>query len=322
MQKRFVIIGCQGHYGDCLGTAAQAENLTLIGIAPGFAGEDMQGIQKDCGRRGLAAPPCFASWETMAESLRPDIAVVNTRFDRNAAIAAALLRQGIHVYAEKPAGITLEQIDKVEAARDASGAVYLSMLTYYYEAPYPEAAQIVRSGALGDLCLISAQKSYRFGTRPPYFFRPEQYGGTIPWVGIHALSWAYWFSGGRPFTDLAAHRCDIDTPQGRLDIACTVEGTLGGIPFTAHMDYLRPDSAPTHGDDRLRAAGTKGILEIRDGQIRLLGIEKPNRPPPAQENIFAAFVKSIDGTPARFTAADCFAVSRAAVAAQAVARCG
>ena len=38
----------------------------------------------------------------------------------------------------------------------------------------------------------------------------------------------------------------------------------------AHADYLRPDAAPTHGDDRLRVAGSKGVLEIRDGRCILI----------------------------------------------------
>jgi predicted dehydrogenase len=29
------------------------------------------------------------------------------------------------------------------------------------------------------------------------------------------------------------------------------------------LDYLRPPSAPTHGDDRLRLAGTKGVIEYQ-----------------------------------------------------------
>jgi hypothetical protein len=29
------------------------------------------------------------------------------------------------------------------------------------------------------------------------------------------------------------------------------------------MDYLRPNKAPSHGDDRLRIAGTKGVLEYQ-----------------------------------------------------------
>ena len=36
----------------------------------------------------------------------------------------------------------------------------------------------------------------------------------------------------------------------------------GGLA-TLRVDYFRPETAPTHGDDRLRLAGTKGIVEYQ-----------------------------------------------------------
>jgi len=54
----------------------------------------------------------------------------------------------------------------------------------------------------------------------------------------------------------------------------------GGVA-TLSMDYHRPGSASTHGDDRLRVVGTKGILEYRiaDGLMLLRegssGVEHP-----------------------------------------------
>jgi predicted dehydrogenase len=38
----------------------------------------------------------------------------------------------------------------------------------------------------------------------------------------------------------------------------------------SNLDYLRPDSAPTHGDDRLRIAGSEGVLEVLGAEGRVL----------------------------------------------------
>ncbi|HEU5314506.1 MAG TPA: gfo/Idh/MocA family oxidoreductase, partial [Chloroflexota bacterium] len=38
----------------------------------------------------------------------------------------------------------------------------------------------------------------------------------------------------------------------------------GGMATTT-VDYLRPEAAPTHGDERIRMAGTKGVVEISTG---------------------------------------------------------
>jgi len=35
-----------------------------------------------------------------------------------------------------------------------------------------------------------------------------------------------------------------------------------GGTATCHLDFLRPEAAPTHGDDGLRIAGSEGVLEV------------------------------------------------------------
>ena len=37
-----------------------------------------------------------------------------------------------------------------------------------------------------------------------------------------------------------------------------------------HADFLRPTGAPSHGDDRLRIAGTLGVVEVRGGRCLLI----------------------------------------------------
>ena len=43
----------------------------------------------------------------------------------------------------------------------------------------------------------------------------------------------------------------------------------GGAMASVNIDYYRPAKAETHGDDRIRCAGTKGVLEVRDDCIYL-----------------------------------------------------
>ena len=73
----------------------------------------------------------------------------------------------------------------------------------------------------------------------------------------------------------------------------------GGATAAVTMDFLRPAGAPTHGDDRLRIAGDRGILETMsaDGQVELLSEEAPRQvaleTPP--ESLFADFVTELRG---------------------------
>ena len=42
---------------------------------------------------------------------------------------------------------------------------------------------------------------------------------------------------------------------------------------SVNLDYYRPQSAPTHDDDRIRLAGTEGVLEVRDGLVHLMNAD-------------------------------------------------
>lgn len=49
-----------------------------------------------------------------------------------------------------------------------------------------------------------------------------------------------------------------------------------GVIAAMNLDYYRPAQAPSHGDDRVRCAGTKGVLEVRDNKVLLMN-EKGNQ---------------------------------------------
>ena len=317
---KFAIIGAQGHWQDTIHAMNLDDSLCLCGVAPGVPGEDISPLS------ALDAP-CFEDWEALVQAVKPDICVVNTVFFHNEPIAAALLRQGIHVYAEKPCATTLAQLDDLREAYAQGNAAYLAMLTYYYDPVFQKAADLVLSGAVGKARLISAQKSYRLGKRPLFYHDPALYGGTIPWVGIHAAAWAWQLSGGAAFqTASAMASAAHNMEHGALDVSCVMQLRMAGdILLTANIDYLRPEYAPSHGDDRLRVAGTEGIVEVRDGQVHLLNPSYSGVVPHADippDNIFAAFAASIAGSPARFCAQDCFAVTEAVLCAQQSALCG
>lgn len=319
---RFAIIGAAGHYGSAIEAAAADRRLNLCGIAPGHACENMAGVAASAQAAGLGAPS-FDDWRQMVLRADPEVCVVNTRFDLTEPIAAHLLRGGIHVYGEKPAGITQAQLDDLQNAYAAGRAQYLSMLTYFYEAPFYKAYRLIRDGVVGRVRLISAQKSYRLGKRDAFYGDLRTYGGTIPWVGIHAAAWAHWLSGRSAFLTACGHASSAcNGGNGSLDVSCVMQFTMEDeILFNANIDYLRPACAPSHGDDRVRVAGTEGIVEVTGGRVHVLspgftGVAPHDDVPGHDDNIFAAFVNSIGGSPARFDARDCFAITRAVLCAQ------
>ena len=43
-----------------------------------------------------------------------------------------------------------------------------------------------------------------------------------------------------------------------------------GVLASASIDYYRPETAPTHGDDRVRCVGDGGVIEVSGGEITLI----------------------------------------------------
>jgi predicted dehydrogenase len=85
---------------------------------------------------------------------------------------------------------------------------------------------------------------------------------------------------------------------------------------TLVFDYFRPDAAPGHGDDRLRVAGERGIIEVAGGEATLLCHERPPCRLEKEEplSLFEEFVRHLEqGTPMRITAEEAFAVSELAL---------
>jgi predicted dehydrogenase len=181
-----------------------------------------------------------------------------------------------------------------------------------HEARYAKMRELVQSGVIGEVCQISSQKSYRLEDRPEWFKSRERLGGTIPYIGIHAVDLMYWVS-GLHFNHVAAFHGRIGSERIKEteNHASILLELANGGSATARLDYLRPSPAPTHGDDRLRLAGAEGVLEARGGEPKLMlvtGKEKPQTiDPGSTANLFVEFIQAVRADePYRIPAEDCF----------------
>ena len=188
-----VIIGTSGHIDLALGVRDRASGVSFVGIAPGSADEDARSFYVDQLEASLI--PWYDDWRTMLDRERPDLAVVAPFFHLQSAVARECLRRGIHAFVEKPMATSLE--DLAAPARGARGgpreAVPDARLPLPPRVPRREARRA--GGARRRAAALSAQKSYKLGTRHPMYTRRATYGGTIPWVAIHAIDWLWWFTG-------------------------------------------------------------------------------------------------------------------------------
>ena len=287
---KLCIIGCRGHISCVFRALPGLPEVELSAVSGG--GDDPQKLLDLAAQTGFA-PAVYDNWRQMVDEVKPDLLAVDGPFELHAAMSVYALQKGIHVFCEKPVALTASDLTEVAAAVRTSGASLMSMTTLRYAPPFQHALSLVRAGVVGKIKLIRAQKSYKLGERADFYRHRDTYGGTIPWVGSHAFDWVIAFSGSTVEKVWATQTASDNSGHGDLEIAChCMMTTKNGIQAALSLDYLRPGAAPTHGDDRVRIAGTDGILEVMDGKITLLdnnGRRELPVPPPERE-IFADFV--------------------------------
>ena len=214
------------------------------------------------------AIPFYTDYLAMLNEVRPDLAVVSPVFGHTGRAILACAERGIDVFAEKPVAATIEELNAVEAAVRENGIRFCAMHYLRYAPAFYHGAKLVRSGAIGEVRMATAQKSYRYGKRPAWYHDSALYGGTIPWVGIHAIDWIYHFTGKR-FLSVNTRVVGRDPEMAALCQFEMEDGAIGGM----NLDFYRPNQATTHGDDRIRCVGTAGVLEVRGGEILLINGE-------------------------------------------------
>ncbi len=321
---KLCIIGVRGHYGYVLDGLSALPEVALVGISTGADGDDIAPLKSWCEANGQPGR-VFEDWREMLDAISPDIVAVAGPFERTAEMCIEALGRGMHVFCEKPVAMTLAELDEVAAAyaaaRATSGAGLAAMMGMRYDPAFHAAWRAVAGGAIGEVRIISARKSYKLGRRAEFYHSRATYPGTIPWVGSHAIDWVRWFTGKEFRTVFATHSAAHNRDHGELETAAMCQFTLAdGVQASVSIDYLRPDSAPTHGDDRIRLAGTDGVIEVRDGEAFLINGQADGEqrlPAECDRQIFVDFVGSVTGAgECLISPADTLAVTEACLLAR------
>jgi predicted dehydrogenase len=315
---RVAIIGLDGHPGEISGPLNRLPDVDVIAIS-NAPEEAIRRFVKGKPRMANARP--YADLNKMLDAEKPDVvAVCNTNGERAAGVIAAAERK-LPVIAEKPFAATRAELDRVKKAVRANGVKVGMLLPMRYSPPYLALKQIVTAGEIGDVILISSQKSYQLGSRPNWFTRQKTYGSTIIWIGPHMIDLMRWVS-GRQYVEAASFMGRLGFPGlGDMETSTSTSFKLdNGGTATLHMDYCLPATAPYHGDDRLRLSGTKGVAEYMpaSGVTFATAEKKLTRVtdlPPAR-SVFAEFLDSVyNGKAPSLPEEDIFAVCDATVAA-------
>ncbi len=270
---RLAFIGGHGHH--YLRGALDYPGAAVERPVP-VAGDGVDNEKARAFGASLGAIRWFDDARDMLDTAQPDVVSIGAVYARNGEWAAAALERDIAVVSDKPVASSWEALIRLKTLTEGTQRLLLTEFPFRAQPEFRAARAAVAGGLIGEVVLATAQKSYRFGTRPPWYDDRALYGGTLLWIASHGIDLLR-FTTGQRLLPLSGRQGNLSQPEystmeDHVLCAFALEGGGSGL---VHADFLRPSSAKTHGDDRLRLAGSRGIVEVRDGRCLLTTHSQP-----------------------------------------------
>jgi predicted dehydrogenase len=185
------MVGC-GRIG-----AKRADALAPQDVLVGCCDLDIAATEELARRRGCEA---YATTEALLER-GPEVVVIAAVHDQLAGLTELALASGAHVLVEKPAGVSVAQIDQLIECQRAAGRLVKVGFNHRFHPGIARAVEEVHSGRHGELMHLRAR--YGHGGRPGYDreWRADPArsgGGELVDQGMHLLDLSNWLAGPLP----------------------------------------------------------------------------------------------------------------------------
>ena len=257
---RLAIIGLEGHISEILGPLNRLPDVQLAAVYD----RDPRRMEEVLHSKHGDDARMYGNWRDLLGGEKLDVVGICGPNGERAEILIECARRKLHIVAEKPLAITRPDLGRIKKAVAENGVRLTMLISMRFERVYRALRQIVAEGEIGEVAQISAQKSYKLGERAEWMRDRSTYGGTIPYIAVHMVDLMRWTS-GRELVETVSFQGRVGYPQLRdmENTTATIFRLDNGGTAALHMDYLRPDTAATWGDDRLRLAGTRGVAEYQ-----------------------------------------------------------
>ena len=141
----------------------------------------------------------YNSIEEMFTDNETDIIYITTPHNTHYNFIKKALESGKHVFAEKSITLNLRELDELKKLADDKGLVLAEAMTIWHMPLYKKLWEIVRSGRLGRVQIITMNfgsfKEYDMSNR---FFNMDLAGGALLDIGVYALSLTRSFMDEKP----------------------------------------------------------------------------------------------------------------------------
>ncbi|MGQ0571768.1 MAG: Gfo/Idh/MocA family protein [Armatimonadota bacterium] len=211
--------------------------------------------------------PCYAAYEDMLDAAKPDAVIVSLPHAMLAAAGVHCARRGMHVFLEKPMGITLADASAVIEAARATGVSLMVNFVHRFRAEYRQARALIESGVIGRLVLVIDSMSSGRSAMPGWVWdRAIAGGGMMMYNGVHSVDRLAWLAGSP-----IARVCGA---AGTFCYPVEVEDTLvGAVVFTSGslgaVIQHKSDAAVTLGGWDTMVWGTHGAIRVSGGALEI-----------------------------------------------------
>ena len=149
----------------------------------------------------------YDDFEEMFTDPDVDVIYITTPHNTHLPFMEKALRGGKHVLAEKSITLNSAELERVRALAKEKKLILAEAMTIYHMPLYRKLREILASGRLGKVNLITMNfgsfKEYDMQNR---FFNRNLAGGAMLDIGVYALSFVRWFMESKPMTRPIRHR--------------------------------------------------------------------------------------------------------------------
>jgi predicted dehydrogenase len=186
--------------------------------------------------------------------------------NERAPLGIEVMRHGKDFMVDKPGSTTTEQLADVRRVQAETKRIYSVLVERHEHKGTTKAAQLVKAGAIGQVIQTVSLGPHRMDpeTRPPWFFRREQYGGILCDLASHHIDQFVFFTGSTEAEIVASQAGNVHHPQypELEDFGDVMLRGNGGAGYV-RVDWFTPAGLKVFGDGRLTILGTDGYIEIR-----------------------------------------------------------
>jgi predicted dehydrogenase len=226
--------------------------------------------------------PAYPTYQELLNDPKVDAVLVVNPHSLHEEVCIAAAKSGKHIFCEKPLAINVQQCYRmIDAAEKHEIKLMCGQVTRLYPV-YARAAEIVKSGRLGDLAAVNLS-SLTHIDRVNWWARSETMGALLHSPGVHAIDYLLFVCGRATSVNAVESKVRVQKGVDYQDsVFLQVEfenGAIGGIQSTVSC---------LTSDQRGHIVGTLGslrfdpgrrLIEIStwDGKRERIDVEPPDR---------------------------------------------